>query len=165
MARVATAYNTPIPDRAEDAATLRMRKPDPEIARLRTWSSVLDRFIDPLIGLFMPGVGDALGSALGLGVIASAARRKLPAIVIARMLLNLAIDAVFGAVPLLGDVFDFAFQANRKNLDLLEARHDTRKSTPRDWAIVGVAVLALVVAVVGAIYIAYKITAFVCTHL
>jgi hypothetical protein len=164
VARVATAY-TPVPDRMEDATTLRMRKPDPEIARMKTWASVLDRFIDPVLGLIVPGVGDALGSALGFGVIASAVRRKLPAIVIARMLLNLAIDAVFGAVPLLGDVFDFVHQANTKNLALLEARHETRKSTPRDWAIVGVALLALVAAVVGAIYIAYKITSFVCSAL
>jgi hypothetical protein len=63
---------------------------------------------------------------------------------------------------LLGDVFDFAHRANQKNLDLLVARHETRRSTPRDWAIVGVALLALVGAVVGALWVAYKITAFVC---
>lgn len=146
----------------EDAVTRPMRKPDPELARLATWTKLLDRFIDPIVGLVAPGIGDALGSMLGLGVIATAVRRKLPAIVIARMLLNLAIDAIFGAVPLLGDIFDFAFQANRKNYDLLVARYDARKSTGRDWAIVGVAVALLVGAVIGTVWVAYEVVAWTC---
>lgn len=168
MARVASAVTPlsgPVPGNVDDTTTLRLRKPDPEIKRLETWVDVVDRFIDPLVGFLMPGVGDAIGSALGLGVIAQAVRKKLPAIVIARMLLNLAFDAVFGAVPLLGDLFDFTYRANRKNLDLLVARHETRRTTARDWAIVGGAVVLLVAAVVGAIWVAYKVTAFVCHQL
>ena len=155
-------------DRPPLAALTRPRPPpprDPTIARLHTWVRVVDRFVDPLLGLLVPGLGDALGTFLGAGVISTAVRRKLPPIVIARMLLNLALDAVFGVVPLLGDVFDFAYQANRKNLDLLVARHDTRRSTPRDWAIVGVALVVMLAAVVGAMYLTYRVGAYVCTHL
>lgn len=139
-----------------------VRRPDPEIARLRTWVTALDRFVDPVLGLLVPGIGDALGTVLGFSVIHAALRRRLPPVVIARMLLNLALDAVFGAVPLLGDVFDFVHQANKKNLDLLVARHESKKSTPRDWAIVGVALFFLFGAVFAAIWVTYKITAWVC---
>jgi hypothetical protein len=147
-----------------EAATRPVRV-DPVVARLRTWVGVIDRFVDPLLGLLLPGLGDALGTVLGAGVISTAMKRKLPPIVIARMLLNLAFDAIFGAVPLLGDVFDFAYQANRKNLDLLVARHETRRSTPRDWVIVGVALVVLLAAVAGAMYLTYRVGAYVCTHL
>jgi hypothetical protein len=147
-----------------EATTMPVRK-DPDISRLRTWVNVLDRFVDPLLGLLVPGLGDALGTVLGAGVVSTAVKRKLPPIVIARMLLNLALDAVIGAVPLLGDVFDFAYQANRKNLDLLVARHETRRSTPRDWAIVGVALVVMLGAVIGALYVTYRVGAYICTHL
>ena len=161
MARAAHYDDVPVQE-AEVAVTKRMRRPDPEMQRLDTWVKLLDRFIDPIVGLIAPGIGDALGSVLGLGVIATAVRKKLPAVVIARMLLNLAIDAIFGAIPLLGDVFDFAYQANRKNYELLAARHESRKSTARDWAIVGVAIALLVGAIVGTVWIAYKVTAWAC---
>jgi hypothetical protein len=155
-------------DRPHAAAVTRPPRPpegDAHIDRLRTWVRVVDRFVDPLLGLLVPGLGDALGTFLGAGVISTAVRRKLPPVVIARMLLNLAFDAIFGAVPLLGDVFDFAYQANRKNLDLLVARHETRRSTPRDWVIVGLALLTMLAAVTGAMYLTYRVGAYVCTRL
>jgi hypothetical protein len=40
---------------------------------------------------------------------------------LARMLGNVGIDFVVGVVPLVGDLFDFVFKANRKNMRLLEA--------------------------------------------
>jgi hypothetical protein len=141
------------------------RPGDRQIRHLRTFATVIDRVVDPVIGLVAPGFGDALTTLLGASVVSTAVRNKLPPIVIARMLLNLAIDALFGAIPLLGDVFDFVHQANRKNVDLLSARHETRRSTPRDWVFVGLAALLLVTAVVAAGYTAYRIVDYACTHL
>ena len=47
---------------------------DAELERVRTLARVLDDyFVDPLIGLFMPGVGDVIGSLLG--IYTSASRR------------------------------------------------------------------------------------------
>jgi hypothetical protein len=43
----------------------------------------------------------------------------VPAVVLWRMLLNLGIDTVLGAIPFAGDIFDVAFRANSKNADLL----------------------------------------------
>src|SRR5690348_16002469 len=65
-----------------------------------------DRFLDPLLGLVLPGVGDVVGSALGLYVVGVALRRRLPLVTVARMLMNLGVDALVGAVPLAGDLFD-----------------------------------------------------------
>jgi hypothetical protein len=121
---------------------------DPEVSRARTLAYWLDRVpLDAVLGFVIPGGGDVIGSMLGLYIVGIAVRRRLPAIVIARMLLNLAADAVIGIVPLLGDLGDLAFRANHKNVELLTARTTGRRSTWRDWAIVVGAALALIGAV------------------
>jgi len=126
---------------------------DPEIDRARTLARVLDHYmVDPLIGLVLPGAGDLIGSLLGLYIIGIAARRRISPVVIARMLMNLAIDAGIGIVPLIGDLADLAFKANDRNLQLLVERHETRQATARDWLAVGGAILALVAVTGLAIY-------------
>jgi hypothetical protein len=45
---------------------------------------------------------------------------------LARMLGNVGVDFLIGSVPLFGDVFDFAWKANRKNARLLEAHLNKR---------------------------------------
>jgi hypothetical protein len=76
-----------------------------------------------------------------------AIRHKLPAVVVARMLRNLAVDALVGLVPILGDAFDVVWKAHRKNADLLLERHELGPSPFRDWAAVLGAALVLLVAV------------------
>src|SRR5689334_21255829 len=67
---------------------------DVELDRMRLFARVLDRyFVDPLIGLLIPGGGDVLGSLLGVYTVMVAARRNVSPVIIARMLLNLAADA------------------------------------------------------------------------
>lgn len=102
------------------------------------------RFLDPIIGLVVPEVGDLLTSVAGLYLVVLAVRRKLPAVIIARMLLNLGFDALIGAVPVLGDLFDFAYKANTRNLALLEARYEAQQAQPSDWVVVMAAVVFLV---------------------
>jgi hypothetical protein len=127
---------------------------DPDIERARKLARVLDGyFIDPLVGFVFPGLGDVAGSMLGLYTVALAVRRKLSAVVIARMLLNLAFDALLGIVPLLGDIVDLAFKANTKNLELLETRAPGERATRGDWLMVAGAALVFVAAVGLAIYL------------
>ena len=105
---------------------------DVELARqIARWTD--SRFLDPIIGLLVPGLGDLLSAGLGLFIVKLATQRGLPRVVIARMLINLGVDAAVGVIPLVGDVFDFAWQANRRNLALLEARHSNTRSRPGDW--------------------------------
>lgn len=77
--------------------------------------------LDSIIGL-IPGVGDFLTTAMGGYIIYRARELGAPGWLIARMVGNLAVDGVVGAIPLVGDVFDFAFRANRKNV-LMLLRH------------------------------------------
>ena len=114
---------------------------------MRSIARVLDRyFVDPLIGLVIPGGGDVLGSLLGVYTVVLAARRKVSPVIIARMLMNLAADAVIGFIPFIGDLFDIGFKANQRNVDLLEQRvHDGGRATAKDWLIVVGAALAYMV--------------------
>jgi Domain of unknown function (DUF4112) len=105
-----------------------------------------DRFIDPVVGLILPGAGDLLFAAVGMYPVFVAVRRRMPAIVAARMIRNVAIDLLFGAIPVVGDVFDFVFKSHRRNADLLLERHVLGPSPWRDWAAVLGALLALLVA-------------------
>jgi hypothetical protein len=120
-----------------------------EIERARTLTRVLDHYlVDPLLGLVLPGVGDLIGSLLGLYLVAIAVRRRMSPLIVARMLLNLALDAALGAIPLIGDIADFAYKANEHNLALLIGRRETGKATARDWLAIGGAVAAFA-AVIG----------------
>ena len=76
--------------------------------------------MDPLVGL-IPGLGDAAAGLVSAYIVVLAARLKLPNHVLARMAGNVAIDVVFGSVPILGSIFDLFYKANRRNLRLLQS--------------------------------------------
>ena len=81
---------------------------------------------DAIIGL-IPGIGDAITTAMSAYVVTEAARLGASRPLLARMGVNVLIDFVLGAVPLIGDLADITFKANLRNVDLLE-RHLTRTS-------------------------------------
>jgi hypothetical protein len=75
---------------------------------------------DALIGLF-PGGGDVVGAALSGYIVYESWRLGVPAAGLARMAANVAFDTVLGAVPVAGDLFDAAWKANLRNIDILRA--------------------------------------------
>ena len=85
--------------------------------------------LDPIIGL-VPGVGDLAGAVLSGFIILRSARLGAPRSVLARMVMNVAIDTVVGSVPILGDLFDVVWRSNLRNAKLLE-RHLARPEHTR----------------------------------
>jgi hypothetical protein len=73
---------------------------------------------DAALGL-VPGIGDAATTALALYIVYEGHRLGLPKTKLARMLGNVALDGLVGAIPILGDIFDLAFKSNRRNLRIL----------------------------------------------
>lgn len=125
-----------------------MREADARmLAALRRWSVVLDsafripgtsvRFgMDPVLGL-VPGMGDLTTPLFSAVLLLQAVRLRIPKVVQLRMLLNAAIDLAIGLVPLVGDLFDFAWKANVRNLALLERyAQPGARATRADWAFV-----------------------------
>jgi hypothetical protein len=75
--------------------------------------------LDPVIGL-IPGLGDFAVAILSGYVVVLGARLGAPRSVIIRMIGNVAVDTIGGSIPLLGDVFDFGFKSNIRNVALLD---------------------------------------------
>lgn len=104
----------------EDAATLR---------RLSRLAYLLDdryripgtnvRFgLDSIVGL-VPGIGDLATAAVSGYIVLEGRRLGVPKRVLMKMAGNIAVDAAVGAIPLVGDLVDIHWKANRKNLHLL----------------------------------------------
>jgi len=74
--------------------------------------------LDALIGL-VPGIGDVITTATSLYLVYEARQLGAPKHLIARMIGNIALDGIVGAVPLVGDAFDVMFRSNRRNMALL----------------------------------------------
>ncbi|GAA1939465.1 DUF4112 domain-containing protein [Nocardioides hwasunensis] len=106
--------------------------------------------LDALIGL-VPGIGDALGSALSGILVRDAIRARVPMPVLALMGLNLVVDALLGLVPGVGDLLDVAHRANRKNFRLLvrELDKEPMREPPSPAYVVGAAALMLVPLLAG----------------
>ncbi len=117
-----------------------MAKPSPtpthqskvaKVRQLRQISDLLDNAIrvpgtslgvglDPVLGL-IPGGGDVLGGLISVYIVFSAATMGLPKETLTRMATNIVFDSLVGIVPVFGDLFDVAWKANSKNMDLLES--------------------------------------------
>ncbi|NEP87001.1 MAG: DUF4112 domain-containing protein [Okeania sp. SIO2C2] len=82
--------------------------------------------IDPLLGL-IPGGGDFLGGLISVYIVFSAAMMGLPRETLMRMSSNIVFDSLAGIVPVFGDLFDVAWKANSKNMDILEAHLESPK--------------------------------------
>lgn len=76
--------------------------------------------LDGILGL-IPGIGDATGAALSIYLIVAAARLGLPVNALLRMVGNVTVETIVGVIPIIGDIFDFAWKANRRNMALLRA--------------------------------------------
>ena len=130
--------------------------PDPRgLETLRRWARIFDSAfripgtgitfgLDPILGL-IPGLGDLASPIMSLLFIWHGLRLGLPRVVLARMVLNVLIDASVGAIPVVGDVFDVGWKANTWNLALLE-RHAIpgRRATSGDYLFVTLCALVVI---------------------
>lgn len=110
--------------------------------------------LDPILGLLLPTVGDALGGVVSLGMLFLAVQYRVPAPVIGRMVVNIAMDSAIGAIPVVGDVFDFGWKANERNFELM-ATH--RGDLPQRGAPAAYWLAVIGLVFVGAIFIALPI--------
>lgn len=130
---------------------------------LRAWADLLDsrfripgtnvRFgIDPLLSL-IPGLGDLASPAFAVALLVQGIAQGVPKIILVRMVGNALLDAIVGAVPVVGTVADVFWRANTRNLALLELHsHRGIRPTRGDYAFVFV--VAAIVGVLALIPVA-----------
>lgn len=135
-------------------------KQKPAIAHVESMATWMDsRFtipgtnikfgFDALIGL-IPGAGDFATLLISGYMVSILAKNGASGFVLARMALNVLIDALLGSIPLLGDIFDVAFKANIRNVKLLREHYVEGRHTGGAWKI-AVPLLLLLTLVVGAL--------------
>ncbi len=93
-------------------------------ARVEVFAHFTDAYgADALVGLFFPEVGDA---AIGAGSLAylltEASRADVPYTDRAKMAWHQLVDFGIGAIPVVGDVFDFFHGANTKSSEYFKKR-------------------------------------------
>jgi hypothetical protein len=133
--------------------------PDPWIEKL---AYVMDSSIplgrwriglDGIIGL-IPGLGDLIGALVSALIVAAGVQARLPRSAIARMVANVAIEAAVGVVPFLGDLFDMAWKANTKNVEIFRQALKGERSRTRDsMFVVGIVVAILAIVAIPVIAI------------
>ncbi len=103
------------------------RAADPELARFERWAEALDTKFrifgipvgwDSILGL-IPGVGDAITVIPAAMMIKHGYKTGLRKRALAKMAWNTGLDLAIGSVPLVGDLFDFAFKSHKKNVAVL----------------------------------------------
>ncbi len=143
---------------APSPAPIALRLTEPErrrLERVERLATLLDNAIlipgtrlriglDPLLGL-LPGLGDALGALASAWILVEAARLGATRTVLVRMLYNVAIDTLIGAVPGAGDLFDFVWKSDAKNVALLRRHLEQPDAVHRASRRLLLAVLVLLV--------------------
>lgn len=125
--------------------------------------------LDSIIGL-IPGLGDIITTLMSLYVLAAGVRYGVPRATMARMGLNVAVDAIVGAIPLVGDLFDVFWKANEKNVALIRRHvnaplHDKTRFQRRDKWFVVIAAVILLAILAGAVYASYLFFAWIVNQL
>jgi len=125
----------------------------PELAWLDNVAEFLDdrfripgtqfRFgLDALLGL-VPYVGDVITFVISGFLITVMAKRGASGRLLILMLGNLFIDSAFGTIPLIGDLFDWRYRANKKNVRLLLAHYEEGRHRGSAWPVIGLIIFAL----------------------
>ena len=143
-----------------------------DLERLANWlDSVFEipgirfRFgIDALLGL-LPGLGDTASALASIYILQAATKFGVSRVTLARMTLNIGVDLMVGAIPVVGDVFDIYWKANRKNVELLrrhfEATPATERSLTRSDGVFVASMIALIgIMLLGSVTAAYYLLAW-----
>lgn len=136
-----------------------------DLVALRKFSILMDeavgipgtkyRFgLDPLLSL-VPGIGDVISALLSAWIVAGALRHRVPMRKVCLMVFNILLDMTVGEIPVLGNLFDLAFEENMINMRIL-MQHRNQRLPPRKLSEVAgtVAVIVLVIIVVGILSVA-----------
>jgi hypothetical protein len=111
--------------------------------------------LDAIVGL-VPGVGDFATTAVSLYILASGVRYRVSKVTLLRMGLNIGVDYLLGAVPLVGDLLDAFWKSNQRNINLLRERAsvsagEARRGRVSDWLFVSLIILVLLALLFGSI--------------
>jgi hypothetical protein len=112
--------------------------------------------LDGIIGL-IPGAGDLSTFAVSGYMVWVMANNGASGFVLARMTLNILIDALIGSIPVIGDVFDIAFKANMRNMRLMQEHYEEGRHRGSAWKLIIPALIVLFLIIIAIIWFTYKL--------
>ena len=115
--------------------------------------------LDFLVGL-VPYAGDLLSFGMSGGLIIAMAKNGASGVVLIKMLWNIFLDTTVGSIPIIGDLFDLRYKANRRNFNLLKEHYDEGKHTGSAWPAIILVGLVLIAMFVLLIWLLWKIASF-----
>lgn len=111
--------------------------------------------VDPVLK-FIPFLGDGISVIISGLMVLTMAKHGASGRVKAKMVLNIAIDALIGAIPILGWFFDFYFKANERNLMLLKQHYNEEKHQGSAGSIIVWIVLIVILVIALSIFLIWK---------
>ncbi len=114
--------------------------------------------LDAIIGL-IPGAGDLSTFAISGYMLMVMARNGASGYVLARMILNILVDTLFGMIPLIGDVFDAAYKSNMRNMRLMQQYYQKGRHRGSAWKVIIPVLFIVFLIIAGAIWLTYKLLA------
>lgn len=114
--------------------------------------------LDGLLGL-IPGAGDLSTFAVSGYMLWIMAHNGASGYLLARMILNVLVDAIIGAIPFVGDVFDFAFKANMRNMRLMQQHYQEGRHRGSAWRVIVPVLVLLFLIIAALIWAAWKLVA------
>ena len=142
----------------------------PQLRWVDTFSRLLDtrfripgtstRFgLDFILGL-VPGAGDIVSLGMSGTLVATMARHGASPRLVARMLVNVVLDAFIGSVPVLGNIFDLFYKANYRNAELMREYYEEGRHRGSVWPVVAAVIAAIVLLMILLVYVTVKIFEF-----
>ena len=113
--------------------------------------------LDPLLN-FIPVVGDLSGFAVSAMLLVTMAKHGASRKLLIRMILNVLIDTIIGAIPLIGLIFDFAYKSNSKNIRLLKEHYVEGRHTGSGNGIIAVILISLFFFLILIVYLMWQLT-------
>lgn len=111
--------------------------------------------VDFLIGL-IPTVGDWLSFGISTTLVMAIMRRGVGIGMLLKMMGNITLDAAVGSIPILGDLFDLKFKANRRNVAMLKQYYIENPNPPSTKRSFFIVFLMFLMVLIGILYLAFK---------
>lgn len=116
--------------------------------------------LDPLMNL-IPVAGDISGFLVAAALVWVMARNGVSRKVLILMVLNICIDTLIGGIPLIGNVFDFYYKSNSRNIKLLKEHYDEGKHQGQGTGVLVVVFLVLLVFFGLFLFLIYEVTKWI----
>ncbi|WP_420461110.1 DUF4112 domain-containing protein [Neolewinella sp.] len=143
----------------------------PQLRWVDTFSRTLDtkfripgtdlRFgLDFILGL-VPGAGDILSLGMSGTLVATMAKHGASPLLVARMMVNVILDAFIGSIPILGNIFDLLYKANYRNAELMREYYEEGKHQGSVWPVVLAVIGSILVLMVVLVWVTVEIFQFI----